>query len=127
VFAKYSDVLEAAIGAVAKESSSDWWLTAPEAAPTPEGPGAAPPPPPIVEVEKQPRRRKQSNLRYLDQHVLEDGINWIERIAIARHGYRIIGIRHRTCAGHPGRFVVMTQKIRRRRKANGKNGGGNGK
>jgi hypothetical protein len=127
MFAKYSDALAAAIDATAEEiSNNEWWLGKPEEpAPTPEGPGAAPPPPPIEERERQPRRRKQSNLRYLDERVHENGIDWNERVAIARPGYRIVGIRHRTCAGRPGRFVVLTQKIRRgRRKANG---GTNGK
>jgi hypothetical protein len=128
MFAKYSDVImERAIGAVAEEMSNDWWLPPEEPAPTPEAPttNIPPPVPPIEERERQPRRRKQSNLRYLDERVHEGGVDWNERVAIARPGYKIVGIRHRTCAGHPGRFVVLTQKIRRgRRKANG---GTNGK
>jgi hypothetical protein len=95
----------------------------PPAPPTMGGP--AEPPPPIEEHERQYRRRRQSNLKYIDEHIYEDGIDWIERVAIARPGYRIVGVRHRTAAGHRGRFVVLTQKIRRRRKANG-NGGSHG-
>jgi hypothetical protein len=81
--------------------------------------GPTEPPPPIEEHERQPRRRRQSNLKYIDEHIHEDGIDWVERVAIARPGYKIVGIRHRTAAGRRGRFVVLTQKIRRRRKGNG--------
>jgi hypothetical protein len=91
----------------------------------PKAGGPTEPPPPIEEHERQPRRRKQSNLRYIDEYIHEDGIDWIERVAIARPGYRIVGVRHRTAAGRRGRFVVLTQKVRRRRKANG-NGGSHG-
>jgi hypothetical protein len=117
--------VDAVIGAVAEELS-----LAPPTERPPERPASVPPLPPIEEYEKQPRRRKKSNLRTLVQRVTEeDGVEWIERLAIARPGYRIIGIRHRTCAGHPQQFVVHTQRIRRiRRKANGKangNGGSN--
>jgi hypothetical protein len=83
---------------------------------TPDGPPRLPP---IEEFEHQPRRRKQSNLRYLDQRFEEDGTVWLETIAIARPGYKIIGVRRRTCAGHAPRWIVLTKPIRRRRKTNG--------
>ena len=81
--------------------------------------GPTEPPPPIEEHERQPRRRRQSNLKYIDERIHEDGIDWVERVAIARPGYKIVGIRHRTAAGRRGKFVVLTQKVRRRRKGNG--------
>jgi hypothetical protein len=91
-----------------------------------DGPGSEPPLQPIEESEHQPRRRKQSNLRYLDQHIHEDGIDWIERIAVARPGYRIKALRRRTRVGHNDQiWHIHTERIRRKRRVNG-NGGTNG-
>jgi hypothetical protein len=128
VFAKYSDILETAIGAVAEEMSNDLRLLPEE---PPEGPttNISPPVPPIEEKEHIPRRRKKSNLRYLEQHVTEDGVDWLETIAIARPGYKIKCVRRQTSAGHPARWHIHTESMRRRRrrKANGKiNGATNG-
>jgi hypothetical protein len=126
MFAKYSDALAAAIDATAEELSNEW-LT-PEEPPAPEVPtNISPPVPPISEKEHIPRRRKKSNLRYLEQHVTEDGIDWLETIAIARPGYRIKCVRRQTSAGHPARWHIHTESVRRRRrrKSNG-HGGTNG-
>jgi hypothetical protein len=84
-----------------------------------------PPVPPIEEAERQPRRRKQSRLKYHDQTVHIDGETWTETIAFARPGFRIAAIRRQTCPGRRGRFVILTQRIPRRRKTNG-NGGSHG-
>jgi hypothetical protein len=88
--------------------------------------GNAPPVPPIEEAERQPRRRKRSRLRYLDQVVHIDGEAWTETIAVPAPGFKIAGIRRQTCPGHRGRFVILTQRIPRRRKGNGKNGASHG-
>jgi hypothetical protein len=119
----------AEIAAAVEEMADELSLLpeAPPAPPTPRTPNATsvPPVPPIEEVERQPRRRKTSNLRYLDQRITEDGLDGIERIGVARPGYRIIGIRQQAFVGRPSRFVVLTQRQRvRRRKANGKTNGG---
>jgi hypothetical protein len=94
--------------------------------PAPPAAGGPTEPPPIEERERPYRRRRQSNLKYIDERIHEGGVDWIERVAIARPGYRIVGVRHRTAAGHRGRFVVLTQKVRRRRKATNGNGGSHG-
>jgi hypothetical protein len=89
----------------------------PPGPPTAGGPAQPPGPPIVEERERQPRRRRQSNLKYIDELIEEGGVVWTERVAIARPGYRIVGIRHRTAAGRRGKFVVLTQKIQRKRKA----------
>jgi hypothetical protein len=111
-----ADEIETAIDGVLDEMSP----------PAPTTGGPAEPPLPPIEHEHQPRRRKPSNLRYLDQHIHEDGVDWIERIAVARPGYRIKALRRRTRIGHNDQlWHIHTERIRRRRKANGKNGGTN--
>jgi hypothetical protein len=93
--------------------------------PSPEGPGE-PPLPPLEEAERQPRRRKKSNLRYLRQSISEDGIDWIETIAVARPGYRIVQVKRRVALDDGRRqLIVVCQRIRRpaiSKKGNGNNG-----
>jgi hypothetical protein len=104
--------IEASLDAIADELLDE---VVDEMSPASDGP----PKPPIEVTERQPRRRKHSNLRYYDEHLLEGGIDWTERVAIACPGYRIVGIKHRTSPGHRGRFTVLTRRIET-------NGGGNG-
>jgi hypothetical protein len=111
-----TDTLEEAINAVA-----DSLL------PTPEGPGSEPPElPPIEEVERQPRRRKTSNLRYLGHKIHnEQGDEWLETIAFARPGFRITQVKRRTTPdGRREHFVVVTQRLKRTTIS--KKGNGNG-
>jgi hypothetical protein len=99
----------------------------PPAPPTAGGPTEPPRPPSIEEDERRrqpPRRKRYRYLDYYDEYINEDGIDWVERVAIAKPGRRIVGIRHRISRGRHGRFTVLTEPIHRNRKGNG-NGGSN--
>jgi hypothetical protein len=90
----------------------------------------APPIPPIEEIEHEPRRRKRSNLVYRDGTIRLGGIDFRERKAVPRQGFRIAQIAQliplKDPAVTPIYLVTVTKKRARRRKqptgANKQNG-----
>jgi hypothetical protein len=100
----------------------------PPVPPAAGGPAEPPRPPSIEEHERRrqpPRRKRYRYLDYYDEYIHEDGIDWVERVAIAKPGRRITAIRHRISRGRRGRFTVHTKPIPPE-EGNGKNGGSHG-
>jgi hypothetical protein len=87
-------------------------------APQPPAPVQRPPAPPVInEQEREPRKRKPSNIKYLDRRLPD---NRLERVASAKPGHRIVRFIYTFDPDNPnvsGRTMTLeTQPIRQSKK-----------